>query len=131
LRTVSTVLKTKFKLSYRRIKRVSHTGNSERCKVLRHIYALKMVQLYSEGRHVVSVDESWIPHYDFRRRCWNRAGEGNSHSDRPLGHKVNIIVAVSSEGSVWLSQTQCLTDEHVMAMFLTKLAAAFTSKYGV
>jgi len=52
-------------------------------------------------------------------------------SDRPLGHKVNIIVAVSSEGQVWLSQTQCNTDENVMMMFLSKLATAFTSKYGV
>ena len=79
----------------------------------------------------MNVDESWVPVTDFRRRCWNKAGEGNSMSDRPLGHKVNIIVAVSSEGQVWLSQTQCNTDENVMMMFLSKLATVFTSKYGV
>jgi hypothetical protein len=48
-----------------------------------------------------------------------------------MGHKVNIIVAVSSEGPVWIAQTQVNTDENVMQMFLSKLAAAFTSKYGV
>ena len=96
-------MKKKFKLSYRRIKRVVHAGNSERCKVLRQLYARKMLELFSQGKHIVNIDESWVPVSDFRRRCWNRAGEDNSLSDRPLGHKVNIIVAVSSDGSVWLS----------------------------
>ena len=131
IRTVHQIMKRKFKFSFRRIKRVSQPGNSERCKVLRHLYARKMFKMYDEGQHIVNVDESWVPVTDFRRRCWNKAGEGNSMSDRPLGHKVNIIVAVSSEGQVWLSQTQCNTDENVMMMFLSKLATVFTSKYGV
>ena len=38
---------------------------------------------------------------------------------------------MSSEGSVWLALTQCMTNEDVMSMFLSKLAAAFTQKYGV
>jgi len=73
-RAVLNVLKTKMKLNYRKIKRVAHAGNSERCKVLRHLYARKMFQIYKEDRHVVNIDESWVPHFDFRRRCWNRSG---------------------------------------------------------
>jgi len=89
-------MKQEFRLSYRRVKRVAHAGNSERCKVLRHLYARKMFQLYSEGAHVVNIDESWIPVSDFRKRCWNRANEGSSMSERPLGHRVNVIAAISS-----------------------------------
>ena len=79
---------------------------------------------------MINIDESWVPQTDFRRRCWNVRGGTNSMVDRVLGHKVNIIVAVSSEGPVWLAQTQCNTEENVMQMFLSKLAAALTTKYG-
>ena len=43
-----------------------------------------------------------------------------------MSHRVNMIVAVSSEGHVWISLTQCNTDENVMMMFLTKLCQVFT-----
>ena len=46
-----------------------------------------------------------------------------------MRHKVNMISAVSSEGFVWLSLTQCNTDENIMMMFLSKLAIAFTEKF--
>ena len=36
-----------YRLSYRRIKRVSFAGNSERNKVLRCLYAQKMLQVFS------------------------------------------------------------------------------------
>ena len=52
-------------------------------------------------------------------------------ADKVLGHKVNMIVAVSSEGYVWLALTQCNTDENVMQLFLSRFAACLTSKYGV
>ena len=35
-------------------------------------------------------------------------------ADRVMGHRVNMIAAISSEGEVWLSLTQCNTDENVM-----------------
>lgn len=112
------------------MKRVAHVGNSEKNRVLRHLYARKMLQIYSEGTHVVNIDESWVPVSDFRSHCWNQSNENNSLPEQGLGHKVNMISAVSSEGSVWLSLTQCNTDENVMMMFLSKLASAFTEKYG-
>jgi hypothetical protein len=48
IKTVLWVLKKKFKMSYRRIKRVAHAGNSEQNKVLRFLYSLKMIQLYRD-----------------------------------------------------------------------------------
>ena len=41
-----------------------------------------------------------------------------------------MIVAVSSEGYVWLSLTQVNTDEDVMQLFLSKLAQVFTKQFG-
>ena len=41
-------------------------------------------------------------------------GSSDSMAERTLGHRVNMIVAVSTKGFVWLSLTQCNTDEGVM-----------------
>ena len=113
-KAVIEAMKTKYGLGYRRIKRVSMGGNSERSKVLRSLYAQKMLQIYSQGRHIVNCDESWIPASDFRKRRWSLKGSSDSMAERTLGHRVNMIVAVSTKGFVWLSLTQCNTDEGVM-----------------
>lgn len=62
---VRDVLKTKFHLSYKKIRRIPFTGNSERNKVLRSLYAQKMLKVYQSVKRVINVDESWIPHADF------------------------------------------------------------------
>ena len=98
-------MKTHFRLSYSRIKRTPDFGNTERCKVLRHLYARKMFAIYSEGTHVINIDESWIAEQDFRRRCWHTKGKSNTYAEQAVGHKVNIIVAVSSQGKAWLALT--------------------------
>ena len=59
------VLKTKFNLSYKKIRRIPFTGNLERNKVLRSLYAQKMLSVFRSGKRVINVDESWIPHADF------------------------------------------------------------------
>ena len=46
VKAVRHVLKQDHKLSYRKIKRVPFQGNSERCKVLRSLYAQKMLPIY-------------------------------------------------------------------------------------
>jgi len=53
---------------------------------------------------------------------WNEQGAPNNQSDRVLGNKVNLIVAVSSRGHIWLSCTQVNTDDQIICMFLSKLA---------
>ena len=40
-------MRTKYGLHYRRIKRVAYIGNSERNKVLRSLYAQKMLLIYN------------------------------------------------------------------------------------
>ena len=55
------VLKDKLHLRYKAIKRVPFTGNLERNKVLRSLYAQKMLGVYSSVSRVINIDESWIP----------------------------------------------------------------------
>ena len=95
-RIVLAMLKGQFKLSYRKVKKVSLSGNSEYNRVRRMLYARKMLELYGEGVHVVNIDESWLPESDFSRRNWDRRGDSHSLPANPLGRKVNMIAAVSS-----------------------------------
>ena len=46
---VLAVLKKQFRLSYRKIKRVPYSGNTERSKALRSLYAQKMLAVYQSG----------------------------------------------------------------------------------
>ena len=124
------VMKGKLNFRYRKVKRVSGVGNSDHNKVLRSLYAQKMLQIYNQGMHVISIDESWVPCSDFRRACWNRRGINNSHADKVLGQKLNMITAVSSEGYVWMALTQCNTNEDVFQMFMAYLSRCLTKKFG-
>ena len=73
-KSISCIMKRQFGLAYRKIKRVSLVGNSERNRVLRCLYAQKMLSIYSQGQLVVNIDETWLPQTDFRRACWSKRG---------------------------------------------------------
>ena len=129
--TVSTskilhVLKRQLQLSYRKVKRVPFQGNSERNKVLRFLYARRMLEIYQSGKRIINVDESWIPSADFRHRRWKRRGMLNTVPDKLLSQKLNIITAMSSEGEVWIALTTCNTDSNVLMLFMTRLATELT-----
>ena len=117
------VLKNQFKLSYRKIKRVPFTGNLERNRVMRSLYAQKMLQVYESEQRVINVDESWIPSADFHQRRWKRRGMLNTAPDKALSQKINIITAMSSDGDVWIALTTCNTDSDVLMLFMTQLAS--------
>ena len=115
-------------LSYRKVKKVSYSGNSEPSRVLRHLYALKMLRLYQEQKHIINIDESWIPEADFIYSNWDKRSRDNrSWPEKRLSFKVNMIVAVSSLGHVWLSLTQVNTDDDVFEMYLHHLTKTFTA----
>ena len=52
----------------------------------------------------------------------------NTLNEAPMGYKVNLIVAVSTDGEVWASLTQCNTDTDVMMMYETRLATVLSSE---
>ena len=63
-------MKEDFRMSYRVVKRVPYHGNSERCKVLRMLYAKHMLSYLRQGKRIINIDETWLPHLDFRRSMW-------------------------------------------------------------
>lgn len=111
---MTAALKKHLNLRYGRVKRVPLPGNSEKNKVLRFLYAQKMLSIYSQKRHVVNVDETWLPELCYNRFSWQQRGDPASMAEQVMGHRVNLITAVSSQGQVWMALTQCNTDEQVM-----------------
>ena len=64
------ILKRKLNMSYRKIKRVPFQGNSERCKVLRFLWAKEFFSILERGERVITIDETWLPDTDYRSRQW-------------------------------------------------------------
>ena len=90
-------------MKFKKVKRISCHGNTESCLVKRHLYAKRMFELIEQGYHVFNVDESWLPVSDFTRRKWIEKEGSASVVDEVLKQKINIIVAVSNRGEVFLS----------------------------
>ena len=86
------------------------------------LYAKKMFELLEQGKRIINIDETWLPHLDFRNKKWRRRGELNTLSTKPLSPKVNMIAAVDTDGNLYLSLTQQNTDTDVMLMFFSRLA---------
>ena len=64
-----------------------------------------MFDLLDSGARIINIDESWIPHLDFRARKWRQRGLDNTASVPPLGHRVNMIAAVDTDGRLYVSLT--------------------------
>ena len=102
---VSRVLKQDLSMSYRKLKKSAYQGNSQRCLVTRMLYAKKMLALLEAGKRIINIDETWLPHLDFRSKKWRQRGEPNTMATKALSHKVNMIAAVDTEGRLYLSLT--------------------------
>ena len=92
------MLRTDFGMRYKKVKRTPFHGNSERCLLLRQLFAKTPLAIMSSGKRVVNIDETWLPHTDFRRKKWRRKGDNNSASLKESSYRVNMIAALDSEG---------------------------------
>ena len=105
LQEVRKVLRDNMNMRYRMLKTVEYRGNSERCLVTRMKYAKTMLELLRQGKRIINIDESWLPHLDFRRKKWRQRGERNTASLKQLSHRVNMIAAIDTDGNLYMSLT--------------------------
>ena len=109
-------------MSYRKVSHSCYLANTDRSLVLRQKYAQIMLPLLLEGKRIINIDESSVPFLDFRRSKWAPRGEKNILSVKDLSAKVNMLVALDTEGKVYAALTQINTDSNVMISFLARLA---------
>jgi len=92
------------------------------------LYAKKMFELLEQDKRIVNIDETWLPHLDFRNKKWRRRSERNTISTKSLSHRVNMIAAVDTDGRLYLSLTQQNTDGDIMQVFFSRLATVLTQE---
>ena len=79
--TVTKIMKGESRLSFKKLPKVPLLGNTQRCKVLRSLYAQKMLPVYADGHHVINIDETWLPSTNYYYRAWSLKGEASSCVD--------------------------------------------------
>ena len=110
-------------MSYKKIKRLSVQTNTQRCLVLRSLYAKRMIYYLLEDYRIINVDESWLSTADCRNYKWGAKGKPNILAMPLLTSKVNIIAAMDTGGNSYLSMTQSNVDTEVFLSFMIKLVA--------
>jgi len=98
-------MKYEMRMSYRKLRRLNLLTNTERCLVLRRLYAIKMLDYLERGYRVINIDESWLSTTDCRHMKWGERGKPNTLSMPECASRINIIAALDTEGRVYLSMT--------------------------
>ena len=55
------------------------------------------------GKRIINVDETWVGMQDFRRRKWKPHGSTNSVSMTSLRPRITMILALDTDGELYLS----------------------------
>ena len=68
-------LKSLLHLSYAKLHVQRSAVNTERCRVLRQQYAVRMIQLHQEYSLIINIDESLIKASNFYRKAWGKRNQ--------------------------------------------------------
>lgn len=115
------VLKSKFNMRYRKVKRVPYAGNTNRSLNLRFRCAKVLLNCLSEGKRLISIDETWLAECDMRQMCWRKRGEPGSAASRPISTRLTVITAIDTDGNCYSSLSHVNTNAETFKLFLWKL----------
>ena len=88
-----------------------------------------MVELLSDGKRVVNIDETWLNETNFIRNVWaEKKGKGNL-TLRAVQPRISMITAIDTQGSIWFALTQANTDSNVMITFLKSLSERLDNEH--
>ena len=118
------VLRHDCKLSFIKAKKLSVGTNTEKSRVLRQQYALRMLPLLESKTRIINIDETWLNESSFVRKVWApRNGLGNVKLNT-VSPRLSMIAALDTDGRVWFSLSHSNTDSNVMITFLNHLQQA-------
>ena len=115
-------------LSYVKGKKLAAGTNTQKSRVLRQQYALRMLPLLEQKTRVINVDETWLNETSFQRKVWapkNGLGNMNLSTVTP---RLSMIAALDTEGRVWFSLSHANTDSNIMITFLHQLQQALDNE---
>ena len=121
---VTSVMRKDLGLSFVMAKKLHPAANSARSLVLRQQYAIKMLELLQQDRHVVNLDETWLNETSFVRRTWAPKNGRSNATLNAVIPRVSMIAAMDTDGRVWFTLSHAATDSNIMALFLERLTQA-------
>ena len=100
-RQVASILKNNFDLTYRKLSRIEIYANSAKHIILRQQFGKLMIDLMSQGKRIINIDETWINEKDFRRKCWRQRYVSNTIGTTAVNPRITFMVAIDTDGSVF------------------------------
>ena len=64
------MIKSYQQLKFKKVKRIPQNANSLRNQHMRQQFAIKMLQLLSEDKRILAVDETWFGETNYNRQTW-------------------------------------------------------------
>ena len=83
-----------------------------------------MIDLMSQGKRVINIDETWINEKDFRRKCWRPRYVSNTIGTTAVAPRITFMVAIDTDGSVFYTLSQMNTDTDSKRLMLHELCKA-------
>ena len=105
-------------------KKFSPQANSERCLVLRQQFAIKLMQLYQNGKRIINVDETWLNETSHIRKAWAPRDGSTNVPLNTVSPRLSVIAALDTDGKVWFTLCHANTDSNIMILFLRHLKNA-------
>ena len=115
------VMREDLGLSYIMARKLHPAANSARSLVLRQQYAIKMLELLRQARHVINLDETWLNETSFIRKTWAPKDSRSNATLNSVIPRVSMIAALDTDGRVWFALSHAATDSNMMALFLQRL----------
>ena len=112
-------------LDYRftKVKKLPLQANSTRNLYLRKEFAKKMLDLLSDEKRILNVDETWVAATNYRRRVWHPKNQPSSQKINPVAPRITMITAVDNYGEVYLRMMQSNCNQDTFCLYLMNLGA--------
>ena len=118
---IAQVLRSDFRMRYKKLKKIPFAGNSDRALSLRFMCSKVLLDALLSGKVLVSLDESWLAEADMRNRCWAARSGANSIMSRDFGANISILMAMASDGRCYSALSHANTNADTFRMFLWRL----------
>ena len=96
-------MKNNVGLTYRKLSRIEIHANSAKNIILRQRFGKLLIDLLSQGKRVINIDETWINEKDFRRKCWRQRYVSNTVGTVAVSPRITFMVAIDTDGSVFFA----------------------------
>ena len=76
-----------------------------------------MLELLTDGKTILNIDESWISETEYGRRMWCPTASADTIPDNQIIPRLALIAALDTEGHVYYALTHAITNGDVLLLF--------------